>query len=59
MKKLFAAFLAFLTLSLSGCGPKVMGGFVTANGAPHLLLRDDKGQPLVSLPEAPKGSAVK
>lgn len=33
--------------------------YLDTNGAPHLLLRDDKGQPLVSLPEAPKGSAVK
>lgn len=33
--------------------------YLDTNGAPHLLLRDDKGNPLVSLPEAPKGSGVK
>jgi hypothetical protein len=33
--------------------------YLDTNGAPHLLLRDDKGQTLVSLPEAPKGSAAK
>jgi hypothetical protein len=33
--------------------------YLDTTGAPHLLLRDDKGQPLVSLPESPKGSAVK
>jgi hypothetical protein len=32
--------------------------YLDTNGAPHLLLRDDKGQPFVSLPEVPKGSAV-
>ena len=29
--------------------------YLDTNGAPHLLLRDDQGHPLVSLPEAPKG----
>jgi hypothetical protein len=33
--------------------------YLDTNGAPHLLLRDDQGHPLVSLPEAPKGSGVK
>jgi hypothetical protein len=33
--------------------------YLDTNGAPHLLLRDDHGQPLVSLPEASKGSGVK
>lgn len=33
--------------------------YLDTSGAPHLLLRDDKGQPLLSLPETPKGSAVK
>jgi hypothetical protein len=33
--------------------------YLDTTGAPHLLLRDEKGQPLVSLPEALKGSAVK
>jgi hypothetical protein len=33
--------------------------YLDTTGAPHLLLRDDKGQSLVSLPETPKGSAVK
>ncbi len=33
--------------------------YLDTNGAPHFILQDDKGQPLVSLPEAPKGSAVK
>jgi len=33
--------------------------YLDTNGAPHLLLRDDQGRPLVSLPEAPKGSGVK
>ncbi len=32
--------------------------YLDTNGAPHLLLRDDKGQPLVSLPEA-QGSTAK
>lgn len=30
--------------------------YLDTNGAPHLLLRDDQGHPLVSLPEAPKVS---
>ncbi|HUJ30089.1 MAG TPA: hypothetical protein VLY23_02330 [Candidatus Acidoferrum sp.] len=33
--------------------------YLDTSGAPHLLLRDDKGQPLVSLPEAPKAPGVK
>jgi hypothetical protein len=33
--------------------------YLDTTGAPHLLLRDDKGQPLVSLPEAPKGTGAK
>jgi hypothetical protein len=33
--------------------------YLDTTGAPHLLLRDDKGQPLVSLPEVTKGSAIK
>jgi hypothetical protein len=33
--------------------------YVDTTGAPHLLLRDDKGQPLVSLPETPKGTGAK
>jgi hypothetical protein len=33
--------------------------YLDTTGAPHLLLRDEKGQPLVSLPEVPKDSAVK
>jgi hypothetical protein len=33
--------------------------YLDTNGAPHLLMRDDQGHPLVSLTEAPKGSAVK
>lgn len=33
--------------------------YLDTNGAPHLLLRDDQGRPLVSLPEAPKGSTVR
>lgn len=33
--------------------------YLDTTGAPHLLLRDEKGQPIVSLPEAPKGPAVK
>lgn len=33
--------------------------YLDTNGAPHLLLRDDKGNPLVSLPEVPKGPGVK
>ena len=33
--------------------------YLDTNGDPHLLMRDDQGHPLVSLPEAPKGSAVK
>ncbi|HKN62086.1 MAG TPA: hypothetical protein VJW93_12975 [Candidatus Acidoferrales bacterium] len=33
--------------------------YLDTNGAPHLLLRDDQGPSLVSLPEAPKGSGVK
>lgn len=33
--------------------------YLDTNGAPHFLMRDDQGHPLVSLPEAPKGSAVK
>jgi hypothetical protein len=33
--------------------------YLDTNGAPHFLLRDEQGHPLVSLPEAPKGSGVK
>jgi hypothetical protein len=33
--------------------------YVDTNGAPHLLLRDDQGHALVSLPETAKGSRVK
>jgi hypothetical protein len=33
--------------------------YLDTTGAPHLLLRDDKGQPLVSLPEALKGTGAK
>jgi hypothetical protein len=33
--------------------------YLDANGAPHFLLKDEQGRPLVSLPEAPKGSGVK
>lgn len=33
--------------------------YLDTNGAPHLLLRDEQGHPLVSLPEAPKVSGVK
>jgi hypothetical protein len=33
--------------------------YLDTNGAPHLLMRDEKGHPVVSLPEAPKGSGVK
>lgn len=33
--------------------------YLDTTGAPHLLLRDEKGQPLVSLPEVPRGSSVK
>jgi hypothetical protein len=33
--------------------------YLDTNGAPYLLMRDDQGHPLVSLPEAPKGSGVK
>lgn len=33
--------------------------YLDTTGAPHLLLRDDQGRPLVSLPEAPKGSGTK
>src|SRR5271165_6426931 len=32
MKKLFAAFLAILVVSISACGPKVKSGIVNANG---------------------------
>ena len=28
--------------------------YLDTNGSPHLLMRDDKGHNLVSLPEAPK-----
>jgi len=33
--------------------------YLDTTGAPHLLLRDDQGHTLVSLPEAPKGPGVK
>jgi hypothetical protein len=33
--------------------------YLDANGAPHFLLKDEQGHPLVSWPEAPKGSGVK
>jgi len=33
--------------------------YLDTNGAPHLLLRDDQGHALVTLPEAPKGSGTK
>ncbi len=33
--------------------------YLDLKGAPHLLLRDDHGQPLVSLPGGPKSSDVK
>ena len=33
--------------------------YLDTNGAPHFLLQDEQGHPLVSLPEAPKGSGVK
>ena len=33
--------------------------YLDTSGAPHLLLRDEQGHPLVSLPEAPKSSGVK
>jgi len=33
--------------------------YLDTNGAPHLLMRDGQGHPLVSLPEAPKGLCSK
>lgn len=33
--------------------------YLDTNGAPHLLLRDDKGQAIVSLPETPKQPGAK
>jgi hypothetical protein len=33
--------------------------YLDTNGAPHFLLKDEQGHSLVSLPEAPKGPAVK
>jgi hypothetical protein len=33
--------------------------YLDTSGAPHLLLRDEQGHPLVSLPEVPKASEVK
>lgn len=33
--------------------------YLDTTGAPHFLLRDDHGRPLVSLPEAPKGAGTK
>jgi hypothetical protein len=48
MRKLFAAFLAILMLSISACGPKVKSGFVTANGVRlEYLDWGGSGQPVV------------